>query len=232
MQIGGFQKLTLLDYPGQMACIVFTSGCNFCCPFCHNAGLIRPGGAKSQILVSEIMDYLEKRKGLLEGVVLSGGEPLMQPDVREFLLNVRQMGYRVKLDTNGSFPETLEALLEEGLIDYAAMDIKHCREAYALAAGRGCEDILPKIEQSISLLKKGKISFEFRTTLVKGIHKESDIEKIASWIAGDAPFYLQSYVDSGDVLSPQNLEAFSGETLRRMLFLAQKYCPNVELRGI
>lgn len=234
MLIGGFQKLTLLDYPGQIACIIFTSGCNFCCPFCHNAGLVLPGDADAAadcVPEAEVLAYLKQRQGLLDGVVVSGGEPLLHPDIAEFIRKIKRLGYLVKLDTNGSYPERLENLLRENLLDYAAMDVKHRRECYDAAIGRPCGEILPKIERSTALLKNSGIPVEFRTTLVKGIHTEEDPAAIAGWIATDRPYYLQSYVDSGDVILPADLSAFPEEILHKMRLEARKYCPNTELRG-
>ena len=230
MRIGGFQKLTLLDFPGHMACIVFTVGCNFCCPFCHNAGLLRGQAGMDGPSKEEILCYLQKRQGLLEGLVLSGGEPLLWKDAGEFLQKVRALGYRIKLDTNGSFPGRLKALLRDGLIDYVAMDIKHSREKYGQATGCGCEGILPALEKSLRILRTSSVPFEVRTTLVKGIHKLEDVEEIGRWIRGDAPWYLQNYVDSGHVLAPEGLGPFSESELKEMLKAAQRYCPAAALR--
>lgn len=236
MRIGGFQKLTLLDYPGRMACIVFTMGCNFCCPFCHNAGLlggqVQEAGRKEEAAAEEeIFTYLKKRQGLLDGLVLTGGEPLLWKDTADFLRKVRALDYSIKLDTNGSFPGRLKGLLDEGLVDYVAMDIKHSREKYPAAAGCGCQGILPAVEESLGILRESGIPFELRTTLVKGIHREEDMEALAAWIAGNQPYYLQNYVDSGNVLQPEGLSSFSPEELSRMLQIARRHCPAAEIRG-
>ncbi len=241
IRIGGFQKLTLLDYPGQMACIVFTAGCNFRCPFCQNAGLLTSDGLSgpasgSVISEKEILQYMEKRKGLLDGVVISGGEPLMQEGLTEFIRKVKELGFLIKLDTNGSFPDRLAGLLKEGLADYVAMDIKSSRDGYGTASGRAAGEILPGVERSIALLKefaaeRGEgFSCEFRTTLVKGIHREEDVEAIARQIGDDIPYYLQSYSDAGDILKPEGLRSFSEEELQNMLDIARSFCRKAQLR--
>ena len=241
VEIGGFQKLTLLDYPDQMACIVFTDGCNFRCPFCQNSGLVTgrnaaTGAAETEVsrmnaavAEEDVLKYLQKRRGLLDGVVLSGGEPLLQAGLTDFIREIRKLGYLVKLDTNGSFPGRLQALLSEGLLDYVAMDIKSAPDSYAAAAGIEA-DLSPEIGRSIALLQEGKIPFEFRTTLVKGIHRLDDVRKISAWIAGGQPYYLQSYSDEGDILSPRGLSAFSEEETEAFLSAARERCPNARLR--
>ena len=231
MKIGGFQKLTLLDYPEQVACILFTAGCNFRCPFCHNASLVT-AGTGAEVSEMDILAYLKRRQGILDGVVVSGGEPLLQPDLRGFLTEVKRLGYLVKLDTNGSFPRRLEALLQEGLLDYVAMDLKHVPDSYARAAGIDEPGLLARLESSITLLKTGTVPFEFRTTLVKGIHGPADAGAIAAWVAGSQPYYLQSYTNSGDILCPDRLASFSEPELRRMLRAAKQHCPNAALRGL
>ena len=164
--------------------------------------------------------------------MITGGEPLLQPDLESFLQEVRSLGYLIKLDTNGSFPQRLEDLLRAGLLDYIAMDLKHSPEGYSRAAGIDAVPLLPRIERSVSLLMHGKTPYEFRTTLVKGLHTPGDVERIAGWIAGDSPYFLQSYADSGDILSPGGLDAFSEGELQQMLQLARKHCPKAALRGI
>lgn len=228
MKAGGFQKLTLLDFPGEVACIVFTSGCNFRCPFCHNSGLL---SGEAQMDTDEIFAYLKKRGGVLDGVVITGGEPLMQADIVDFIKELRVMSYKIKLDTNGSYPDRLQELLEKELIDYVAMDIKHTPEKYSLAAGVGGE-IIKNIEKSINLLKNCNILSEFRTTFVNGIHKTSDAVEIAHFLSTGRPYYIQSYINSGSVLSPDGLSAFSREELDKMLEEARTFCPNAALRGL
>ncbi len=231
MWIGGFQKLTLLDYPGQVACIVFTAGCNFRCPFCHNGELVTGTDEIRPVAEEEVFAYLEKRRGILDGLVLSGGEPLLQPDAEDFIRRVRALGYLVKLDTNGSFPDSLERLLQEGLLDYVAMDIKASPVRYGDVIGRDAGDILPRVRRSAALLRESGVPHEFRTTLVKGLHREEEIPEIVSWISGEESYYLQSYKESEGVLAPDGLGCFSHEELQRMLTAARKICPGAQLRG-
>ncbi len=231
MRIGGFQKLTLLDYPGQVACIVFTSGCNFRCPFCHNAGLVLPGQAEEEIPAETVLTYLEKRRGLLDGVVVTGGEPLLWLDLAEFLQQVRELGYRIKLDTNGSFPERLQRLLERGLLDYIAMDVKHAPEQYALATGIQGEAVVPLIQQSLQVLRTSAIPYELRTTVVKGIHTPQTMAALAGWLSTAAPYYLQPYVDSGHILAPDGLSPFLELELEELLAAVRPYCPAAALRN-
>ena len=205
MKIGGFQKLTLLDYPGQVACIVFTKGCNFRCPFCHNAGLVLPQQEECDIAEEAVLFYLQRRKHILDGVVMTGGEPLIWPDLSGFLRKVRGLGYKIKLDTNGSFPERLKALLDFGLVDYVAMDIKQTPERYEDASGANHKEVVPLVEQSLRLLTDSGIPFELRTTVVKGIHTLKDMTALAKWIGNVAPYYLQPYVNSEHILSPEGL---------------------------
>lgn len=208
MQIRGYNKTTLLDYPEHVAATVFTGGCNFRCPFCHNADLILNPNMQAGIGEEEVLAHLRKRKGLLEGVCITGGEPTLQPDLPEFIKKIKELGYLVKLDTNGYCPEVLERLLEEGLLDYVAMDIKAAKENYARAAGLPQLDLW-KIEKSIELLKCGEIPYEFRTTVVKGIHTIEEFEVIGQWLHGSRAYYLQAYRESENVLGlrlPEKLE--------------------------
>ena len=232
MQLGGLQKLTLLDYPGQMACIIFTAGCNLRCPFCHNASLVvRP--ADNPPTEEEFFAYLKKRQGLLDGVVVSGGEPLLQPDCFNFLRNINGLGYLIKLDTNGTFPRALSKVLQSGLVDYVAMDIKNSPSKYAQTCGLSENLALAPadlVNDSLKLLRASKVPFELRTTLVKGLHDQQSIHEMTHWIAGPEPYYLQSYVDSGDVIAPQNLSAFSKIELEEIAQLARQSCPKTLLR--
>lgn len=230
MKIGGFQKLTLLDYPGQVACIVFTKGCNFRCPFCHNAGLVLPGEDDTNETEDSILSYLSKRRNVLDGVVFTGGEPLLQPDLEIFLRKVRALDYKIKLDTNGSFPKRLKTLLDFGLVDYVAMDIKQAPEKYETASGISGREVVPLVEQSLNALYDSGIPFELRTTVVKGIHTVEDLTMLAKWIACCVPYYLQSYVDSGHVISPTGLCSFSEKELEEMLSMVRTDCPSAALR--
>lgn len=227
MIFGGFQKLTLLDYPGKVACLLFTQGCNFRCPFCHNASLVRDGGEK--IPDTEILEYLKKRRTILDGVCISGGEPLLHNGLKDFIKEVKALGYPVKLDTNGSFPEKLIELVGEGLIDYVAMDIKNSFDRYSETAGVDTDT--EKIKRSINFLMNGNIEYEFRTTLVRELHALSDMESIGKSIQGAKRYYLQNFLDSGDILCP-NMTAFDEETLNEMRKIALKYVPDVQIRGI
>ena len=231
MNIGGFQKLTLLDYPGEVACIVFTNGCDFRCPFCHNAGLILPEETEETANEESILNYLKLRKKVLEGVVVTGGEPLLQPDLAPFLRKIRALGYKIKLDTNGSFPEKLKALLDENLLDYVAMDVKHTPEKYEKAAGVPAEAVVPRIEKSLAALRESGIPFELRTTVVRGIHTREDILAIAKRIGDTAPYYLQSYVDSEHIISPEGLSAFPKTEMESLLAEVKKFCPSAVLRN-
>ncbi len=229
MNIQGFQRMTLLDFPGKVACTVFTGGCNLRCPFCHNAGLVLTP-TESENLYSEVLEFLEKRKGLLDGVCITGGEPLLQPDIVEFIKTVKDMGYLVKLDTNGCYPEKLKELVEGGLVDYVAVDIKNSKEKYPLTVGIDGFD-LSKIEESVDFLISSDADYEFRTTVVAELHTEDDIKKIAEWIAGGKRYFLQNFVDSGNLIG-QNLSAASRETLRKMRETALCTISSVEIRGI
>lgn len=229
MIIGGLTNLTLLDYPEKVACTVFTVGCNFRCPFCHNNSLVCGNGG-AQISQVEVLRFLQKRRNVLEGMCLTGGEPLIQNGVEEFLTAVKALGYSVKLDTNGCFPERLKSLVEAGLVDYVAMDVKNSKDRYVATAGCKTED-LAKIEQSVNYLKSGVIDYEFRTTVTGNLHDEQSVENTAQWLAGAKRYYLQMFVNSGDLIDP-NTTGCDEATMRRYLEIVQKYIPNAELRGI
>lgn len=230
MQFSGFQKLTLLDFPEKTACTLFTAGCNFRCPFCHNAGLVTHIDNTNFFTEDYVLDYLKKRKGILDGVCITGGEPLMHKELPNFIKKVKELDYLVKLDTNGSFPEQLQVLIDSGLIDYVAMDVKNCREKYVITADCG-EELLANVERSVEILKRGAIPYEFRTTVVKEYHEAEDIKKIAEWIRGADKYFLQNFIDSGDLIK-NNLSAHPRETLEFMRSLAQDIIPKVEIRGI
>ncbi len=231
MQIAAFQKLTLLDFPGTVACILFTSGCNFRCPFCHNAGLVLPDEETPRMDENEILEYLSKRQGILEGVNITGGEPMLHNDLPDLLQKIKALGYKVKVDTNGTRPEMLKHLVENGLVDYIAMDIKNTPEAYPETIGLPKVD-LEAIETSKNFLMEGKIPYEFRTTVVKGLHDEDKLIQIAKWIAGASAYFLQSYTDSGHVLAPDGLSAFSEDEMRAFGEAIKAYVPSVVIRGI
>ncbi len=229
MNIQGFQKMTLLDFPGKVACTVFTGGCNMRCPFCHNAGLVLdPNGYGN--MIDEVEEFLPKRVGLLDGVCITGGEPLLQPDIVDFIKKIKEMGYLVKLDTNGCYPEKLKELVENRLVDYVAMDIKNCKEKYPLTVGIDGFG-LEKIEESIAFLINCGIDFEFRTTITTELHTVEDIQKIAEWIKGAPKYFLQNFVDSGNLIG-ENFSAHKRETLQKMREVALCTISSVEIRGI
>ncbi len=230
MRIAGLQKLTLLDYPGLLACTVFTCGCNFRCPFCHNASLVLPERRGEGLAAEEVLDFLRGRQGLLDGVVLSGGEPLLQEDLPAFLRRIRELGFPVKLDTNGSFPERLEELLAEGLLAYVAMDVKNAPALYAGTAGLSRLEIA-KLERSRDLLLHGEIPYEFRTTVVRGLHTRESLLAAAGWIRGARAWYLQSFVDSGDLIAPEGLAAFSENEMHQLLLDVREVLPGAMLRN-
>jgi anaerobic ribonucleoside-triphosphate reductase activating protein len=230
MKIYGLQKLTLLDYPGKTACTIFTGGCNFRCPFCHNALLVTDIDSSDTYSEEEILNFLEKRKGLLDGVCITGGEPLLNADIAEFIAKIKDLGYKVKLDTNGTFPEKLKVLLEKHLVNYVAMDIKNSKEKYAKTAGIKYIN-LSDIEKSINILKSSDIDYEFRTTVVKEFHTESDIEKIAEWIKGAKGYFLQNFEDSGNLIG-ENLSAVEKPILYKMENLSKAFVKNTQIRGV
>ncbi len=229
MIFNGFQKMTLLDFPGRVACTLFAGGCNFRCPFCHNAGLVL-GEDMESYPETEILDYLSKRQGLLDGVCITGGEPLLRPDLKEFIIKVRALGYAVKLDTNGSLPERLRELIEEGLIDYVAMDVKSSMSGYGRAVGIKGFDT-SAVEESIDLLLEGRVDYEFRTTVAHPLHTVEDIEALCRRIKGAKRYFIQNFVDSGNLIG-DGLSALDPEIMQQMLDTSKKYIPDTSLRGI
>ena len=229
MKIEALQKLTLLDYPGKMAATVFTYGCNLRCPFCHNALLVTEE-SEGGIDAEEVLSFLSKRKGMLEGVCVTGGEPLLQPDIEDFLKAIKGMGFMVKLDTNGTFPKKLKNVVRKGLVDYVAMDVKNCRDKYALTSGKTCMD-LSAVDESIRFLLSGEVEVEFRTTVVKNFHTEEDLLKITDWISGADRYFLQQFVDSGNLIN-ENLEGYSDAELTSIYKQVKRKLPVTKLRGI
>jgi pyruvate formate lyase activating enzyme len=228
MKISGFQKLTLLDFPGHTACTLFTSGCNMRCPFCHNTPLVT-GTAEEDYPEEEILSYLRKRQGILDGVAITGGEPLLHKDIGEFIRKIKAEGYKVKLDTNGSKSEVLRSLINEGLVDFIAMDIKNSPEKYALTSG---SDIpYEEISRSIELIKSSGIPHEFRTTVVKEFHSEEDIISIAKMLGKSEKYYLQQFKDSGDILC-EGCSAHREELLSEIAEKASEFVLLCETRGI
>ena len=229
MVICGIQKLTLLDYPGKVACTIFTGGCNFRCPFCHNADLVT-GKPEVTVTGEEIFRFLRKRQGLLDGVCISGGEPLLQPDLEDFIRGVRSLGYSVKLDTNGSMPDKLESLAEKGLLDYVAMDLKNAPEYYGRTIGAETYDV-GNIDRSIRFLMGGEIPYEFRTTVVREFHQKADFEEMGRWIEGADQYFLQQFMDSGHVIAP-GLHAYDEKILFQALEIVKKYVKTAQIRGL
>ena len=230
MKIHGLQKMTLLDYPGKVACTIFTPGCNFRCPFCHNTPLVTDISSDTPYTPEDIFEFLNKRKGLLDGVCITGGEPLMQSGIAEFIKTIKDMGFFVKLDTNGSFPDKLIDIVNSNNVDYVAMDIKNCKEKYALTAGADI-DILPNIEKSIRFLINGNIDYEFRTTVVDELHTVPDIEKIAQWILGAKHYFLQPFFQNGDIVGKNEMHSPDKSTLIAMKKAARTYIKTADLRG-
>lgn len=231
MLLKGLQKLTLLDYPGKMACTVFAGGCNFRCPFCHNASLVVGERVKERASLpeEEFFSFLNKRRGILEGVCVSGGEPTIQPDILPFLYNIKELGYLVKLDTNGYRPDILKKAVCEGLVDYVAMDIKSSKEGYGRAVGIRNFDISP-ICESVDFLMGGNLDFEFRTTLVRELHGEAEILGIGEWIAGAPKYFLQTFKDSGDLISSE-FSGYDQNSTEYLLKLLKSTVPNAQIRG-
>ena len=228
MNISGIQKLTLLDYPGKCACTVFLAGCNLRCPFCHNASLV-VGQAPAAMEEGEFFAFLKKRRGLLDGVCVTGGEPTLRKDLPDFIGKIKELGYLVKLDTNGSNPEMLRQLLEEGLLDYVAMDIKNCPERYAETCG-GVE-ILPRVQESLTILEESSVEYELRTTLCRPFHDESALEAIGKWLTGTKNYYLQSFVDSGDLIGA-GVSGFTKEEMEALRNCVLPHIPTTRIRGI
>ena len=229
MRIDGLQTLTLLDYPGKVACTVFTSGCNMRCPFCHNASLVC-GEVPPFMEKEEFFAFLKKRTGVLDGVCVTGGEPLLQEGLIPFLLEVKEKGFTTKLDTNGLLHDRLRAAVEAGAVDYVAMDIKNCRARYAETAGVPGLDLAP-IEKSVQFLMEGSVDYEFRTTVVKELHNKADFDEIGRWLKGAKRYFLQSFKDSGDILSP-GLSPMEKADLLEIRDRLRAEIPVVELRGV
>ena len=229
MKIHGLQKMTLLDFPGRVACTVFFGGCDMRCPFCHNAELL-DGTAPAIMDDEELLAFLKKRQGLLDGVAFTGGGPLLQKDLPELTAKIRDLGYPVKLDTNGMHPERLELMMKKGLVQYVAMDIKNGPERYAETAGLPEIDLAP-VRESVSLLMNGETDYEFRTTVVAELHDDRSFEQIGQWIKGARHYYLQKFTDR-DTVPFEGLHAPTDEQMRKWAEKLRPDIPAVELRGL
>lgn len=228
MIINGFEKLSLVDYPGYTAATVFTGACNMRCPFCHNAILVID--AKHQPIVEEqyVLDYLNKRRGIIDGLCITGGEPTLQKDLDKFIIKCRETGVKIKLDSNGTNPDILKSLIDQNLLDYVAMDIKNCKEKYSITANASID--LTKIQESIDILESSNVDHEFRTTLVNEFHTIEDIEKIAQWLDGTNKYYLQKFEDKGGCIQ-DGLHEVPLDQAHKMRDIAKEFIKHVELRS-
>ena len=229
MKIHGLQKMTLLDFPGKVACTVFLGGCDMRCPFCHNSELLDMG-ADAVMDDAELLKFLEKRVGLLDGVAFTGGEPLLRSDLSALLHKVRALGYAVKLDTNGNHPETLKKIVEAGLVDYVAMDVKNSPARYAETVGLPDFD-MTAVRESIAFLLSSAVDYEFRTTVVQELHDEASFEGIGKLIRGAKRYYLQKFTDR-DSVAFAGLHAPSDDALARYAEIVKPYVVSAELRGV
>ncbi|MEF9941634.1 MAG: anaerobic ribonucleoside-triphosphate reductase activating protein [Lachnospiraceae bacterium] len=230
MNIQGLQKLTLLDYPGKVSCTIFTGGCNLRCPFCHNASLVIGEDSDNQLTKQEVLTFLKKRQGILDGVCISGGEPLIQSDIVNVIEEIKELGYLVKLDTNGTFPGKLKELVQRKLVDYVAMDIKNSPAHYGKTVGIENYDTTA-IEESVEFLMSGVIPYEFRTTVVRELHTREDFMNIGTWLKGAEQYFLQGFIDSGDLIQ-SNLHAYDKKIMEQIESILKPCIPHVCLRGI
>ena len=230
VKIHGFNKLTLLDYPGRLACTIFLGKCNFQCPFCHNAGLVLSPEREPVIPVEEVMSTLKKRKGILDGVCITGGEPTINAGLPELIDKIKELGYSVKLDTNGSNPAMLKSLVEQKKIDYVAMDIKNSPQKYGVTTGVAQVN-LDAVCESVEFLKSGVVDYEFRTTVVKELHKKEDFRIIGNWLSGSKRYFLQAYKESENVIHP-GFSCYAKEQLENFREILLEEIPQVEIRGI
>ncbi len=231
LKIGGLQKLTLLDYPGKVACTIFTSGCNLKCPFCHNRDLVFVPEQFEYYDSSDILEYLDKRKGILEAVCISGGEPLLQDGIFDFMRKIKEKGNLVKLDTNGHSPKLLKQAIDENLVDYVAMDIKNCWDRYGETTGIDFSPAyLKRFKESIKILMEGRIDYEFRTTVVKTFHTKEDLIKLAEGIRGCQSYYLQTFKDSGNLID-ETCMGYNQEEMKELLTAVQEIIPTARLRN-
>lgn len=230
VKVHGFNKLTLLDYPGRLACTIFLGHCNFRCPFCHNAGLVLDPENEPVIPIEEILGTLKKREGILDGVCITGGEPTVHKKLPEFIQQIKKMDYSVKLDTNGTNPQMVQDMVKAGLVDYVAMDIKNAPDKYGETAGIARVD-LEAVNETVEFLKSGKVDYEFRTTVTRELHKKEDFLKIRKWLSGSRRYFLQAYKESEQVIHPV-YSSYSREQLENFRQLLLEEISQVEIRGI
>ena len=230
MRLGGLQKLTLLDYPGLVACTVFTVGCNMRCPFCQNASLVNRIEEENLLPEEEFFSFLKKRQGILDGVCITGGEPTLQPDLNDFIAKIKSMGFKVKLDTNGSFPDKVKELLDSGNVDYVAMDLKNTIDRYAATVGVPDFDT-SNILKSIRIIMESGIDYEFRTTVVSPLHRPEDFTELAKLIEGSPRYFLQNFVDSGDLVAGDGMKELTKEEISAALANAKEIIPQAKIRG-
>ena len=230
MRLGGLQKLTLLDYPGLVACTVFTVGCNMRCPFCQNASLVNRIEEENLLSEEEFFSFLKKRQGILDGVCITGGEPTLQPDLKEFIAKIKSMGYKVKLDTNGSFPDKVKEILDSGNVDFVAMDLKNTLDRYAETVGVPGFDT-SKIVESIRIIKESGVEYEFRTTVVSPLHRPEDFGELAKLVEGSPRYFLQNFVDSGDLVAGDGMKELTEEEISAALANAKEIIPQAKIRG-
>ena len=228
MRIGGLQKVTLLDYPGKVACTVFLPGCNLRCPFCHNPALVLPDRATGGLSTEELLAFLEPRRGKLDGVCVTGGEPTLYEDLPALLRQIRALGFAVKLDTNGTNPDMLEALAQEGLLDYAAMDIKNSPDRYAETCGG--VDLLGPVKRSAALLMAGAVDYEFRTTVCAPLHTPEEMAGIGRWLKGAKRYFLQPFVDSGELVG-SGMKPLTKEEIEALRDSVLPDIPSTQIRG-
>ena len=228
VMIGGLQKVTLLDYPGQVACTVFLKGCNLRCPYCHNPALVIPGEETEDISQEDFFSFLASRKGKLDGVCITGGEPTLHPELPDLIRNIRYQGFLVKLDTNGTNPKMLKALLQDRLLDYVAMDIKNCPFRYEETCGA---DVMERVKESAALLMGGDVECEFRTTVCAPFHTPTELEEIGKWLRGAKHYYIQPFVDSGNLVG-NGIKTLTERELDALLEAVLPYIPATKIRGI
>ncbi|MCR4678740.1 MAG: anaerobic ribonucleoside-triphosphate reductase activating protein [Lachnospiraceae bacterium] len=229
MQIHGFNKTTLLDYPGLVAATIFTGACNFRCPYCHNADLVLNPSSQPVIPEEEILTHLKKRRGITQGVCITGGEPTLQKDLKDFIKKLKELDLKVKLDSNGYKPEVLKDLVKDNLLDYIAMDVKAPLDEYDVIAGVKLDT--SKLKESIDFLIAGNLPFEFRTTVIKDFHTRESFEKISELIKGAKNYYLQGYIDSPNVIQP-GLTSYTYEEMQEFLPIFEGKVEHVEIRGV